>query len=347
MPILGSRGAASAKAFGFTSGASPTFYVAVSHSTSPYISIYPWTSAAGFGSKISNPASLPAGNGQAVAFSPTGTEVVVGVDTSPYINAYPWSKTGFGTKFSNPATLPSGDISAVAFNPTGTVLFLLSSYFGGTIYAYNWSSSGFGSLITSVNPGTGANALAVSPDGNNVSAIGGSSPYLKTYPWTGSAFGSAYSGGNPGASGRSVSFSPNNNAVAAGRGSSNGITTFLWTDVTGYGTQYTATGQNDPRLIFDKTGNYIFYVSGSVNTAGAVPWNGSGYGAEVSISAGSPVGSGKQVAVSPNNNFVAFAGATSPYVAVYPWAGSSWGAISANPSTLPTGTATGVSVMKF
>ena len=34
--------------------------IAVAHSTSPYITAYPWSS--GFGTKYANPATLPAGN---------------------------------------------------------------------------------------------------------------------------------------------------------------------------------------------------------------------------------------------------------------------------------------------
>ena len=42
--------------------------IAVSHGTSPYIGVYPWGS--GFGTKYSDPSTLPAGTGRGVAFSP-------------------------------------------------------------------------------------------------------------------------------------------------------------------------------------------------------------------------------------------------------------------------------------
>jgi hypothetical protein len=41
----------------------------VAHTTSPGVSAYPWSSS-GFGTKYTNPATLPAGNGLSVAFSP-------------------------------------------------------------------------------------------------------------------------------------------------------------------------------------------------------------------------------------------------------------------------------------
>ena len=90
--------------------------IALGHISSPYIAAYPW-SASGFGTKYSNPSSLPTGTGRSVDFSVDDGEIVVSHDTSPFVSAYPWS-AGFGTKFSNPATLPTGLGYGVAFSPT-------------------------------------------------------------------------------------------------------------------------------------------------------------------------------------------------------------------------------------
>ena len=88
--------------------------IAVSYFTSPYISVYPWSS--GFGTKYADPATLPAGAGYAVTFSPDSANIAVAHDISPYISVYPWS-SGFGTKYADPATLPTGIGLGVAFNP--------------------------------------------------------------------------------------------------------------------------------------------------------------------------------------------------------------------------------------
>jgi hypothetical protein len=87
-------------------------FLAVGHNTSPFITAYPWL--AGFGTKYANPATLPAGTGNGVAFSPSGNDIAVAHSTTPLISAYPWS-SGFGTKYANPATLPTGTGNAVAF----------------------------------------------------------------------------------------------------------------------------------------------------------------------------------------------------------------------------------------
>jgi hypothetical protein len=93
----------------------PSRAIAVAHATTPFISAYPW-SGSGFGTKFSNPATLPASTGNGVAFSSDGAAIAVAHDTTPFITAYPWSGSGFGTKYSNPATLPTGTGLGVAFN---------------------------------------------------------------------------------------------------------------------------------------------------------------------------------------------------------------------------------------
>ena len=99
-----------------------------------FITVYPWSS--GFGTKYANPATLPTGTGQTVAFSPNGADIAVAHSTTPFITAYPWS-SGFGTKYSNPATLPTGTSAGVAFSPNGadiTVAHSITPF----ITAYPW-----------------------------------------------------------------------------------------------------------------------------------------------------------------------------------------------------------------
>lgn len=42
-------------------------HIAIAHDSSPYVTAYPWSSS-GFGTKYSNPATLPASTGNGVAF---------------------------------------------------------------------------------------------------------------------------------------------------------------------------------------------------------------------------------------------------------------------------------------
>ena len=89
-------------------------YVAVAHTSSPFITAYPWSSS-GFGTKYANPATLPASTGNGLAFSPDGSAIAVAHGVTPFISAYPWSSSGFGTKYANPATLPASSGIGVAF----------------------------------------------------------------------------------------------------------------------------------------------------------------------------------------------------------------------------------------
>jgi len=51
----------------FFKSVSPSRYIAIAHATTPFISTYPWS--AGFGAKYADPATLPTGTGNGVAFS--------------------------------------------------------------------------------------------------------------------------------------------------------------------------------------------------------------------------------------------------------------------------------------
>ena len=64
--------------------------IAVAHTSSPFITVYPWSSS-GFGAKYTNPATLPASIGYGVAFSPGGETIAVAHDNPPIVSVYRWS----------------------------------------------------------------------------------------------------------------------------------------------------------------------------------------------------------------------------------------------------------------
>lgn len=113
--------------FGF-SVVETTGSIALSDGTTPFVYAYPW--ALGFGTKYSNPSTLPASTGYGVRFSPSGTQIAVGHATSPYISTYPWSP-GFGTKYANPGTIIFATTYSIAFNPSGNVIAIASDLGGG------------------------------------------------------------------------------------------------------------------------------------------------------------------------------------------------------------------------
>ena len=82
--------------------------IAVSSHSSPYVLVYPWTNATGFGTKYADPATLPTGQGNRVTVNTAKNAIAVTHNVSPRISVYPWNNsTGFGTKFTNPGTVPT------------------------------------------------------------------------------------------------------------------------------------------------------------------------------------------------------------------------------------------------
>jgi len=70
-PLLGLTGMGGGVGSNLVAGAAVEPYsgdIAVAHYNSPYISVYPWDS--GFGTKYTDPSTLPTGIGIGVAFSP-------------------------------------------------------------------------------------------------------------------------------------------------------------------------------------------------------------------------------------------------------------------------------------
>ena len=112
MPLISSLGVMNAIGIGLFRV--PLQYIAVAHTTTPFISTYPWS--AGYGTKYANPATLPGSTAAySVSFNSTGTAIAVSGFGSPYVSTYPW-RPGFGTKYANPATLPGSSSLGVAFS---------------------------------------------------------------------------------------------------------------------------------------------------------------------------------------------------------------------------------------
>ena len=131
--------------------------IVVGHNTSPFISAYAWNSSTGFGTKYSNPSSLPPAAGRSVDFHPNGNAVIVGHSNSPFITAYAWnSSTGFGTKYSDPSSLQNTIGLNVRFSPTGGAVISLQFASTGASWMHAWqwnSSTGFGTKYSSPSSG--------------------------------------------------------------------------------------------------------------------------------------------------------------------------------------------------
>ena len=86
--------------------------------SSAILSVYPFVSGTGFGTRYASPATTPSGAGSKVAWSPSGNNIAVATQGSGRISVYSWS-SGFGTKYADPATLPTGPSYDVEWSPSG------------------------------------------------------------------------------------------------------------------------------------------------------------------------------------------------------------------------------------
>jgi hypothetical protein len=333
----------------FQTNATP-FQVAVAHTTSPFVTAYPWSSS-GFGTKYSNPATLPAGNGNGVAFSPSGDAIAVAHDTTPFVTAYPWSSAGFGTKYANPATLPPSGGNGVAFSGAGDSI-AVSSFSSPYVTAYPWNSStGFGTKYAdpATLPAGFGMGVRFSPAGNAIAVVHFTSPYVTAYPWNSSTgFGVKYAdpATTPTGIGSDVAFSPAGNAIAVAHSNSPAVSAYPWNSSTGFGVKYTDPATlpagNGYGVAFSPSGDAIAVANSSSPYITAYPWSGSGFGTKYTDPATLPTGVGNKVAFSALGDAIAVAHQNSPYVTAYPLSSSGFGTKYANPVTLPTGNGIGV-----
>lgn len=322
-------------------------HAAVTHSSSPYINVYPWDN--GFGTKLSDPSTLPAGQGKAVAFSPDKKFIAVAHETSPRISVYHWSNNGFGSKVSNPSTLPTNHGQEVRWSPDGSVLAVGHSGSNGPFSFYAWSSSGFGSRYT--NPSdteiNECHAIRWTSDGSFVlvggtKSSGGAKP-LEAYAWSNaSGFGTRYVPSTaPTDKVTGIAFSPSEDYVIATQtGASVFARTYPWSANNQFGgniTKPSDTWSDDAEQVqFTAAGNDVAFVGAGSPYVAIWPWTGSGYGTKYSNPSTLPGGFGYGLGIHPDDNAILVGATFSPSLHAYPFtSGSGFGTRYSNPSTMP------------
>ena len=331
----------------YQTGSPASQSIAVAHSTTPFVTAYPW-SGSGFGTKFANPVTLPPNFCNSVAFSPAGDAIAVAHGTSPFVSAYLWSGAGFGTKFADPVTLPTGTGNGIAFNLAGDAIAVAHDT-TPFISAYPWSRSGFG--VKFANPATlptgNAIAVAFSPAGDAIAVVHFTSPFITAYPWSGSGFGTKFADPTtvPATTGRGVAFSPAGDAVVMTSNSTPFIEAYAWSG-SGFGTKFanpaTLPAAFARGVAFSPAGDAIAVAHSTTPFVTAYPWSGSGFGTKFANPVTLPAGNGTGVAFTLAGDAIAVAHSTSPSVSAYPWSGSGFGTKFADPATLPVGNGTGV-----
>ena len=326
---------------------SGNIFVGLGSSATPYIAIYPF-STLGFGSKFSDPASLPPGACRSFRFNSTGKAVAVGHASSPYISAYPWSGSGFGTKYSNPATLPGAATGyGVSFGPNGDFIVVGSS---ATLVGYPWSdSTGFGTKYSDPSSLPTGSIGDTDVYQTYVAVAHGTNTYIGVYNIDAiTGWGAKFSNPAtlPAGTGNGIRFKSDGSAVAIAHATSPCITVYPWSGA-GYGTKYNNPGTlpagEGQQADFSPAGNSIVLanndLSGGANYVTAYQWdNSTGFGTKYSNPSSGLTNTGNGVKFYPNGNYVFFAHTSSPAITGYNWTYSGgFGTKLTQPGTLPGG----------
>jgi WD40 repeat protein len=162
----------------FAPGVKPSTLLATACLASPFVQL--WSVNKTTFTLLSNPATLPAGQGQCLAFNPAGDHLAVGHANSPNMTVYSISGATF-TKMANPSNLPAGPAQGIAFSPNG--LFLGEGDNGNpqnSVYTY---APGLVRVGSSGNYAGEDTAVAFSPDSSLfvIAANSNSSPFMRIY----------------------------------------------------------------------------------------------------------------------------------------------------------------------
>ena len=142
----------------------------VASSTTPFIHAYAMTKSGpgatlSFGTKASDPGSLPSSSSWALDFTRNESHIGVVHDTSPFLSIYPWTNGSppvLGTKIANPSTFPGGNGYGIAFTPDSLVLAWGSGASSVSVGIYDWDGSTVGTKKANLSSGPTDNAYGVS-----------------------------------------------------------------------------------------------------------------------------------------------------------------------------------------
>jgi hypothetical protein len=223
-------------------------FLAVAHDTTPFVTIYECTGTAGSGlvlTKLTNPASLPAGAGQGVAFSADGRFMTVAHTTTPFVTIYEINGTTF-TKLTDPSSLPAGNGNGVAFSADGlhmAVAHATTPFI--TIYSVSGTTFTKLSNPSTLPDGTGQ-SVTFSSDNQFLVIANTTTAFLTIYRYVSGVWTKQTDPVSlPDGDSTGVAFSPNNRFLTVVHPTSTFLTTYEaynWLDMDGSGASSTYGG---------------------------------------------------------------------------------------------------------
>lgn len=172
--------------------------------SSTYINAMSFVSGSGFGTKATNPSTMPSGVVLKTAYSSITAVLYCAVGTlSNQLTAYNWNGTSYGTKFTDAASVPIGcNVLWCDVSPKGdyVIATCTSSPF---VLAYSFNTStGFGSKLTDPTTAVPSTNIVIgntnglctkfSKNGSQIGVTFPSSPYIYTYSFSSSGIGAKY-----------------------------------------------------------------------------------------------------------------------------------------------------------
>ncbi len=311
---------------------------------------FPWSSP----TKLTNPTTLPTGNGSSVATTPSGEYLAVGNSTTtPYVTIYRRKGAEY-VKIADPATLPTGGVTGVAFSQNGE--FLLCSHATTPFMTCYQRTVGTDTWTKLTNPATlpaaQGNGAAISPNGEFFVIAHNTSPFFSCYQRSGTTLTKISNPATlPTGIGQDAAWSPDGRFLAIVHTSSPYLSIYERTAGT------TLTKLSNPASLppndcfgaaWSNDGKYLSVVHATSPYCTVYSRSGTtftkmvaGNTSEFANSAEFPTGQGNGVAFSLDGSYMAIAHSTTPYVTIYSLVSGKW-IRQANPATLPAGNGIGV-----
>lgn len=151
---------------------------ATTYSTFPQLAVYPVSQEGLFGAPFAAPVPPLTEQCECVAFSRSGSAMVVGHGGAPYLRAHAVSPAGIGAAYPPPATALTSRVMFAQFNPAGDVLYLVQQS-PPFLVAYRWDDvNGLGARLNSpaVSTPSAVQAISINESGSHLAAICGASP---------------------------------------------------------------------------------------------------------------------------------------------------------------------------
>ena len=320
---------------------------------SPYVVAWPFTHGVGFGTRFSNPASLPPNTLRWTTFNNARTILMGGTVFTTWHAMYPLTATGgFGAKFALPTTNFTDTGGSSGYNdihPTDKA-YIISSNSTPGIHAWKWDNvTGFGTKYANPSAGyTSTRALAFNASGNAVFIVSGNTPQARRWDNV-NGFGTAYSNANAAlGTPTSVSGHPRNLSVVFSADTTPWIGGWYWTDANGYGTKMTnpstlpTTGNFGNASKYSLSGNRLVTNANNAtagNQLAAYQMNTDGsWGTKFAAPTTAPGSGGTALmGISAEDLNILPPTVSSPFITAYQWTATAFGTKYANPTAIAFG----------